>query len=127
MSEADKLRATVVNEAKAELSPFIEASKVVFDKSLELAVNVLENSDRIAGGALVLASLGGALVSLMALGPSIGDPQVLRPLFGDTPRAIQVIVCAYSYATFGYLNVIGKNMAARRHLLDLEGWEPGLV
>lgn len=123
MSEIDKIRAI---EAKAEFL-FIKASKVVFNKSLELAENVLGNSDRIAGGALVLVGLGGALVSLAALGPSIGDPEVLRPLFGDTPRAIQVIVCAYSYATFGYLMTIGKNLAARRHSLDPKGLEPGLV
>ena len=118
--------APVSNEAKAELSPFIQASKVVFDKSLELARQVLGNSNGIVGGAIVLASTGGGLLSFIALDASITTPQASNLLFGDTPQAMQVLFSASSLATCAYLQGVGKNIHARRPLLDPKGMSPGL-
>ena len=137
MSEADKLRAAVKdlqerglapmhstpeNKAKAELSPFIKASKVVFDKSLELAGKVLGNSDRIAGAAVALISGVAGFASYIALGQSVGDQPAARLLFGDTPRAIQVLGETASFVALSFLHVAARNVMNRnKDLFNTEG------
>ncbi len=138
MSEADKLRAAVKdlqdrglapmhstpeNEAKAELSPFIKASKVVFDKSLELTKRLCDDYDahKVVALAMVLVATGGILPSFITLAMSIGDPQVLQPLFGDTSRGILVVSSASSYAAFWFLGGMANNIGSRRPILNSKG------
>lgn len=144
MSEADKLRAAVKelqerglasmhstpvtpeNETKAELSPVVKASKIAFDKSLELAGKVLGNSDRIAGAAMVLVGVCAAFPSWIATGVSIGDPQVFRPLLGDTSQAVIVLSSASSYVLSSFLYLVGRNMFSRNpNLLSTQFLDEG--
>ena len=96
----------------------LRAASVVFDKSVAIAGKVLENSDKIAGGAIALAGAGAAFLSYVVLGESILDPKAVHSLFGDTPKIAQVLSAAGAFTTFAYLHVIGRNIMNRRDIFD---------
>lgn len=100
-----------------------EAAKTVFNKSVELAGKVLENSDRIAGGAIALGGAGAAFLSYAVLGESILDPNAVHSLFGDAPRMAQILSSAGAFTTFSYLHVIGRNIMNRRDAFDPKGMQ----
>lgn len=100
----------------------LEAAKTVFDKSVELAGKVLENTDRIAGGAIALGAGGAAFLTAAAGVEAIMDPQAVKTLFGEAPKIIQMLSAAGAYTTFSYLHVAGRNIFRRNpDLFDVKG------
>ncbi len=100
----------------------LEAAKTVFNTSVEMATKVLENTDRISGGAIALAAGGAAFLSAAVGVEAIMDPQVVKSLFGEAPKIIQVLSAAGAYATFSYLHVVGRNLFRRNpDILDAKG------
>lgn len=100
----------------------LEAAKTVFNASVEAATKVLENSDRVAGGAIALAAGGAAFLSAAAGVEAIADPQAVKALFGEAPKVLQVLSAAGAYTTFSYLHVVGRNILRRNpELFDVKG------
>lgn len=100
----------------------LEAAKTAFDASVEMASKVLENTDRIAGGAIALGAGGAAFLTAAAGVEAIMDPQAVKALFGEAPKIMQMLSVAGAYTTFSYLHVAGRNIFRRNpDLFDVKG------
>jgi len=98
----------------------LQASKVVFDRSLDACAEatyfVVENTDRIAGVAIVLgAFLGGVTSATMVVANllNIPPPIEIQNIFGNAPQVIRVLTSAAMTATSGVLAVVGINISKR--------------
>lgn len=98
------------------------AAKKVFNTSVEMASKVLENTDRIAGGAIVLGAGGAAFLTAATGVEALMDPQAVKALFGETPKVLQLLSVAGAYASFSYLYVAGRNIFRRNpDVFDVKG------
>jgi hypothetical protein len=88
----------------------LEATGKVLGQATELLIS---NTDRIAGAAIALGAGGAFYLSAVAGAASIAEPHLVKDLFGDAPRFMQVLSTAGAMVNFSYLHVLGRNLMRR--------------
>ena len=102
------------------LSVVVDASKFVFDKSVELACAVIDNLDRLAWMVIAVgASVGGFFGAYEVIGNVMNDP-VATTIFGDAPQYARVLSSFGMFATSSFLLKYSQNgMQRKENLFDL--------
>lgn len=119
--KAKDVLGVVGKEIKEEFSPVVKASKVVFDKSVELVGPVLKNTDRIAGLGLFLGSGVAGFVAINGAVTSAIDAEFASKVFSNLDR-FQTVVALAGISTSSYFTAfVGNNLMHRRSPLDKEG------